>query len=190
MRYVTYFFAWIACVLGVSYYYKGFWDIFFHAYYQDMDELLYGFTPAGMPEFNWKINLIIWLSGIILMGFIFWLVMDDVCKGQYKKRKPMPLWVIIVNQGAASALYLIIGVLSGYWDLFYYMPRFLIEIVGEALPSVSFANTDRLLFSLILHTAVFSALPLYFYFKERQHCHHILKREEEYRKELLEKGEL
>ena len=175
-------------MFGVSYYYNFFWEVFYHAYYQDMDDLLYGFTPVGMPEFNWKINILIWLSGIVLMGFVLWLVTDSVCKGHYKKRKPMPLWAVIANQGAATALYISLAVLSGYSDRLYYMPRFLLDIAKEVFTHTNLENTKWLLFSAVFHSALFTAMSLAFYLKERRHFLYVLEREEERRKEMTREG--
>ncbi|MBE6587930.1 MAG: hypothetical protein E7647_05910 [Ruminococcaceae bacterium] len=187
MRRVSYFFGWIACVFAVSYYYKFFWDIFDGVWSQSSESMVYGFKPAGMPPFSWKINLLIWLSGIVLMAVVFGLVMDGICKSHYRKRKAMPLSVIIINHIAAVAVYIGVAVFSGYYERLYYMPRFLYQILSEAVPTLlrtSYVN--RVYFVLCaFHTMIFSAMSLYFYLWEWKRQQHILKREKEYREERL-----
>lgn len=190
MKYVSYFLAWSAVVFSGSFYYKFFWDVFFDTYYQKSEAMVYGFAPAGLPPFNWKINLLIWISGIVMMGLIFGLVMDWVCKSQYKKRKAMPLPVILINQLLAMTLYVLVGVLTDYYERLYYMPIFLLEIILDVFPSLSFGDTSLRLFWLtVLHGEVFSLIALGFYFGEKKRCDRILRREEEFRREREAEGE-
>ena len=190
MKYLSYFASWVLCVGGCSLYYKYFWDKFFSFYYLDLYNDAYGFVPAGMPDFNWKINLIIWFSGVLFIGFVFFLICDSVCKSHFKSRKKFPLLPFIINQLAATALYVCAGVLSDYEPWFYYMPIFLLSrVIGLAFPNtITVYNFDSWMTALIVfHSIIFSAIPVYFYLKERQHQLHILKREAEFRLERAEK---
>lgn len=186
MKYVSYFFAWVATVGAVSFYYKFFWDIFYHTYYQDMEAMLYGFTPRGMSEFNWKINFLIWLSGIILAAVVLWLIIDGVCKSHFKSRKPFPLTAFFVCQGAAVGVYVLGGVFSEYYERLYYMPRFLCDILGEVLlsGSMQLGAPPYLFISCIFHGVAFGAMGSYFYLKEHKRQMKILSLEEEHRREM------
>ena len=185
MKYISYFFWWVGCVFAVSFYYEAFWDIFYAVWFQEHESLIYGFDPAGLPPLNWKINLLIWLSGIALMGFVFELIMDSVAKKHYKNRKHMPVLCIVANHLLSIAVYLFVAIKSNYWERLYYMPRFLIEIFEEMLSlSISPYQEKAYLFCFtLIHLTIFSALSLSFYFKERRKQEWIIKREEEYRKE-------
>lgn len=190
MKYVSYFLAWSAVVFSGSFYYKFFWDVFYDVYYQRSEATLYGFAPKGLPPFNWKINILIWLSGIVMMGIIFGLVMDFICKSQYKKRKKMSILVVLINQLLAVALFVLLGVFTDYYERLYYMPRFLLEIILDIFPSLSEGDTSARLFWLtVLHGEVFSLLSLGFYFGEKKRCDRILRREEEFRREREAEGE-
>lgn len=189
MKYFSYFFAWCACVFASSAYYKIFWDRFFTLYYMDFYVSGYGggVDPAGMPPFNWKINMLVWLSGLAFVGFILFLVTDDVCKGHFKKRKAFPVIVPVINQILAAALYVGLGVLTDYDVRIYYMPIFFLSyIICELFPNaVTVVNLDGWFFFVTLfHALCFSALCMYLYFRERARQMAILRREEEYRREL------
>lgn len=185
MKYISYFLWWIGCVFAVSFYYNAFWDIFYAVWFQEHESLIYGFDPAGLPPLNWKINLLIWLSGIVIMGFVFGLIMDGVAKKHYRKRKHMPVLCIVANQLFAMAVYLIVGHISNYWEKIYYMPRFLIKICEEMLSlSISpYQESSYLFWFTFIHMMIFAALSTFFYFEERRKQEWIIKREEEYRKE-------
>ena len=190
-RYFNYFISWTATVFGVSLFYYAFWDTFYAAYYQELGDLVYEFQPAGLPRLNWKINVLIWLSGIILMAVLLGLIMDGVCKGQYKIRKKMPVFVILINQLAGVALYVLLGRMLGYFEWFYYMCGFFSEILAEAFGygSFHFQTNGWMLFIMIFHASLFAVLSMWFYFPERKKQEYWLVREKEYKKELEERDE-
>ena len=191
MRYFNYFISWTASVFGVSLFYYIFWDTFYAAYYQELGDLVYGFQPAGLPPLNWKINALIWLSGIILMAVFLGLIMDVVCKSQYKCRRKMPIYVILVNQAVGVVLYVLLGRMLGYYDGFYYMCRFFAEILAEAcgFGYYHFQTADWMMIIMTFHALLFAVLSMWFYFPERKKQEYWLVREKEYKKELEERNE-
>ena len=148
---------------------------------------VYGFFPEGLPDFNWKINTLIWLSGFVFIGFVLILITDGVAKSNFKKRKLLPLSVVITNQILATALYIIIGYLFSFDPKFYYMPIFfLTNIVGFLSDTaVTAYNYDLWMIILtILHALIFAGISLYVYLKERKKQIRILELEEEHRQEM------
>ena len=190
MKYISYYLSWCAVVFSVSFFYKFFWDVFYSVYFQKYEVLNYGFNPSGMPPFNWKINLLIWLSGIVLMGVTFGLIMDGVCKNHYKSKRTMPLWIIVLNNGFALGTYIFMAVLSDYFERLYYMPIFFCEIIESIVPgTVTEQNCGTWYLGLtVIHGVTFVAISVYFYLCERKKQHRILEREEEFRKEMEKKA--
>jgi len=187
MKYITYFVSWCATVFGVSFYLNWYWNIFFLTYYQKMDVLTYGFNPKGMPPFNWKVELLLWISGILLFAVMLGLIMDGVCKSHFKKGAGVLYFAIVLNQTAAAALYAAFGYFSGYMEAFYYMPRFLFKIICDAF---SLSAGDDLLFVVCLfHGALLSAISMVFYTGEYRRQSYIKEREREYADEKRAESE-
>ncbi len=187
MRYVSYFLSYTAALFASSLYYKIFWDLFLKGYGMDLYLSSYGFVPAGMPEFNWKINTLIWLSGFVFIGFVLVLITDSVAKSNFKKRKLLPLPVIIINQALATTLYIVLGQCLSYDPKFYYMPIFfLTNIVGLLSDTaVTAYNYDLWMIILtLLHALIFAGISLYVYLKERKKQIRILELEREHRLEM------
>lgn len=147
----------------------------------------YGFVPAGMPDFNWKINTLIWLSGFVFIGFILILITDGVAKSNFKKRKLLPLPVVIINVVLGTTMYIGLGIYLSYDPKFYYMPIFfLTNIVGLLSDTaVTAYNYDLWMIGLtVFHALVFAGISLYIYLKERKKQIRILELEDEHRREM------
>ncbi len=183
MRYLIYCLSWLATVFSVSFYYKFFRDIFDHVYHQDMDAMMYGFTPDGMPEFNWKIKALLWLFCVVIMGILLCFIMEGLCKKHYKNRKSVSLPILLASQGVCVAVYVLAGVALNHHERLFFHEYFLGEILFDILPS--FYPPREYIWLTALHALIFSAISLYFYLSERKKQHIIIEKEEEYRNSRL-----
>ncbi|MBR4950009.1 MAG: hypothetical protein IKZ25_04450 [Clostridia bacterium] len=182
MRYINYSISWFATVFSLSFYYKMFGDIFYAVYSQpSMNSIINGGSSARMPEFNWKINVYIWLFCVFITGIAIGLIMDGVCKDHNKDRKRISLPAIIITQGICAVVYVLFGMISGHNELFFTLERFLGEILFDILPSF---YPPREYFGLaIVHALIFSIVSLYFYLTERKRQNIIIEKEIAHRKE-------
>ena len=81
----------------------------------------------------------------------------------------MPLPVVLINQAAASAVYIIAAIVSKYNEMLYYSSHLMTSVINKYVPgTVSEHNQSTwLLILCIVHMTIFSAVAVIFYFIER-----------------------
>ena len=158
-------------------------DIFDIVYYQEMESLIYGFNPKGMPEFNWKVNLLIWGFEITLVVGGLGLVSDEITKRNINARRILPVPIAVANCVAVAAIYVVIGILSNYSNHFFYLPRFFLDTVSDALSKKIEPVGLPIIISGLFHGAVFSVSTFIFYLRGRKRQLWIFEKEIAHRKE-------
>ena len=171
-------------VLSFALYFIG--DVFGIVYSREMDVLTYGFNPEGMPEFNWKINFLLWSLYVVFVSGALGLVCDEIGKRSINSRKIMPAPVAAVNFVAVPLIYLAAGMLSGYSDAFCYFPRFFLGVVSEAFSKSYEPRGLPITLSCLFHGILFSCVSAVFHISTRKRQLWISEREKAYKEEYQE----
>lgn len=167
MKRLLYSASWLAVVFGISAIDNLATTSFLTFYY-----------GWNFPPFTPHMLLLIWVSETAFCGLVLALVMNSVSSKQTAGGIPAPLPSVIINQAAASAIYVIAGVVLSYNRMLYFLPTYMCYVINEYLPG-TVTDANRSIWLLIFTTAhmlIFTATALIFYFSEQNRQTALLKK--------------
>lgn len=158
MKHISYFVAWLAVVFGVS----AFNDL-------AVTSTLAWYDGWNFPPLTAHFYLLIWVVGMLLCCIPLALAADSISSKQNQGGIPTPTRYVVINQAAASAVYVAVGFVGGYNKVLYFSPNFMCDVINRYSPdTVTDANRAVWLFILcVVHLLIFAAVALVFYYIER-----------------------
>lgn len=136
------------------------------------------FSQENFPPLTPNILLLIWAGQLALHCVALALLISGVSKKQNLGGVVMPLSAVVINQTAASAVYIIVAIVSKYNEKLYYSLHLITDVINKYVPgTVSEQNQSKwLLILCIVHMIIFSAVAVIFYFIERTRQEELLKK--------------
>ena len=162
MKYISYLLSWGACVFGSAVVYDLLISVILAFYVGN-------YFDSNMP-LTIGVYVIIFIVGLLIPCFFLALSADGVASSHYVGEKNTSLAVMIINQIASSAIYVVMGPICGYNRRCYYTVSLLSNIINEANRDIiTNANEDIwMLLITVLHMLVFTAVAVSFYLITRR----------------------
>lgn len=167
MKKISYFVTWTAAVFGVSVF-----------NYFAVVPVLSWYSGENLPPLTPHIMLLIWIGGMALHCVALALLISGVSQKQNIGGVLFPLPAVIINQAAASAVCLAVGIASKFNSMLFFSAHFMTAVINKYAPgTVHSQNQSIWIFVLsFVIIAIFTAVSTVFYFIERKRQNEMLKR--------------
>ncbi len=146
---------------------------------------------VSFPPLTEKIFLLIWILGFVICCFFLVLTISGIGKSLNLGEKLFPFPAFVINQTAASALYIILGIITNHDGKLYFFTVYLRFVINEFNRDI-ITEKNEFLCTIVINviiTLIFTAISIFFYLREYDRQSYRLERECQRREEMKENNE-